>query len=78
MIFEIPEAKDKSVWIFESPQENDKDYYWIKVGEGDIGLSEKKFKTDYNFFIYPKNFEIKYYNQKENKLISIEEWRRNK
>ena len=78
MIKHIPEAKDKSIWIFESPQINDKDYYWIKVGEGEMGRSEKEFKTDFNFFIYPKNFDIKYYNEKESKLMSLEEWRKNK
>lgn len=78
MIKQIPEAKNKSIWIFESPQINDKDYYWIKVGEGEIGKSDKDFKTEMNFFIYPKNFEIKYYNEKEKKLLSIEDWRKGK
>lgn len=78
MIKQIPETKDKSVWIFESPQENDKDYYWIKVGEGEIGNTDEDFKTEFNFFIYPKNFDIKYYAEKENKLMSIEEWRKKK
>ena len=57
---------------------NDKDYYWIKVGEGEKGTTEKDFKTEFNFFIYPKNFDIKYYAEKENKLMSIEEWRKKK
>lgn len=75
MIKQIPETKGKSVWIFESPQINDKDYYWIKVGKGEIGDTDKDFKTEFNFFIYPKNFDIKYYAEKENKLMSIQEWR---
>lgn len=78
MIKKIPETKEKSIWIFESPQINDKDYYWIKVGEGEIGQSDKDFKTEINFFIYPKNFDIKYYEEKENKLMSLEEWRKKK
>lgn len=74
MISKIPEAKEKSVWIFESPQINDKDYYWIKVGESN-GFSDNEFKTELNFFIYPKNFEIKFYEEKNNKLMTLKEWR---
>jgi len=77
MISEIPETKGKSVWIFESPQINDKDYYWIKVGESN-GFSDNEFKTELNFYIYPKNFEIKYYDEKSKKLISMEEWKNKK
>lgn len=78
MIFDMPEAKDKSVSIFESPQINDKDYYWIKVGEN-TGFQPEDFVTQFSFFIYPqKNFEIKYYDEKNNKLMTIEEWRKSK
>lgn len=74
MISEIPETKEKSIWIFESPQINDKDYYWIKVGESN-GFSDNEFKTELNFFIYPKNFEIKFFEEKNNKLMTLKEWR---
>lgn len=78
IISELPEVKDckkcGSTWIYESPQENDKDYYWIKVGDG---ILENQV-TQYNFFVYVKSFEIKYYDEKNNKVISLKEWRRYK
>lgn len=78
MIFQLPEAKNKAVWIYESPQINDKDYYWIKVGKGDMVASQESFKTEFNFYIYPKNFDIKFFDEKNNKLMTLEEWRKNK
>ncbi|MFH6994508.1 hypothetical protein [Flavobacterium sp. FlaQc-48] len=77
MIFDMPEAKKKAVFIFESPQTNDKDYYWVKVGE-QTGYQPEDFKAEYSFFIYPKDFQIKYYDEKNNKVMSIEEWRKSK
>ena len=58
-----------STSIYETPQENDKNYYWIKVGPGDGD------KVVFNFFIYVNTFEIKYYDLKNKKLYSLEEWR---
>lgn len=72
------------VHIFESPQENDKDYYWIKIGNiesDDIRdiVNFNKLNTKYNFFVYPnKNFEVKFYNPKTNQTMSLEEWRNKK
>lgn len=77
MIFAMPEAKGKSVSIFESPQTNDKDYYWIKVGES-TGFQPEDLKVEFSFFIYPKDFAIKYYDEKNNKLMTIDEWRKSK
>ena len=77
MIFEMPEAKGKSVSIFESPQTNDKDYYWIKVGKS-TGYLPEDLKTEFSFFIYPKDFTIKYYDEKNNKLLTIDEWRKSR
>lgn len=77
MVFAMPESKGKAVSIFESPQINDKDYYWIKVGD-QTGFQLEDFKSDFSLFIYPKNFDIKYYDEKNNKLMTIEEWRKSK
>lgn len=79
----MPEVKKCKcgVHIVESPQENDKDYYWIKIGNiesddiRDIANFDK-LKTKYDFFVYPKNdFEVKFYNPKTKQLLSLEEWR---
>jgi tetratricopeptide (TPR) repeat protein len=61
-----------STMIYESPQENDKNYYWVKVGPG--GGENAVF----NFFIYVKTFEIKFYDEKNKKLYRLEDWRKMK
>jgi len=78
MVMSMPECKNYGVHIFQSPQTNDKDYYWIKVSnvDHDYVNSDKDYKAKYNFFIYPKNFEIKYYDVETGKLLSLEEWRK--
>ncbi|MEI7594877.1 MAG: hypothetical protein WCK02_03955 [Bacteroidota bacterium] len=77
IIGELAEVKNSnenaSIWIYESPQENDQNYYWIKVGEGEFN---KKFKTKFNFFVFINSFEIKYYDENNKKVISLNEWRK--
>ena len=55
--------------ILESPQENDKNYYWIKV---------KTENRELNYYVYPKTFEIKYFEPKTKKLMTLKEWRKRK
>jgi tetratricopeptide (TPR) repeat protein len=78
VISKIPEVKAckecNSTMIHESPQENDKDYYWVKVGPGDF----LKQTTKYNFFVYEKTFVVKFYDEHHNKIMSLEEWRTKK
>lgn len=79
MIQNMPECKEYGITIHESPQINDKDYYWIKVGElyiDSITFNTVEEEAKYNFFIYPKDFSIKYYDVKNKKLLSLEEWRK--
>ena len=70
--------------IVESPQENDKDYYWIKIVNVESGnirdiLNLNKLKSEYDFYVYPNNnFEVKFYNPKTNQTMSLEEWRNRK
>ena len=72
------------VYIYESPIQNDKDYYWIKIGNIESNdlrdiANFNKLNTTYDFFVYPKNnFEIKFYNPKTTQRLSLEEWRRKK
>ncbi|MDX6183788.1 hypothetical protein SGQ44_15915 [Flavobacterium sp. Fl-77] len=56
--------------IIESPQENDKNYYWVRVKT----VQDKEF----NYYIYEKTFEIKFFDQKNNKLMTLAEWRMSK
>jgi tetratricopeptide (TPR) repeat protein len=74
LIGEIPEVGNLKDWnsteIFEAPRVNNKNYYWIKVSNS----HEVKF----NFFVYQKTFEIKYYDEKNRTLLSLNEWRKSK
>ena len=77
LIRELPEVKNKftknaSLAILEAPNDNGKNYYWVRFTEENSLI----FKTDYNFYIYQKTFEIKFYNIKKNKIISLTEWRK--
>ncbi|MEN2413523.1 hypothetical protein AAYQ19_06945 [Flavobacterium sp. D4] len=74
MVFALPEAKNKGVSIVESPQTNDKDYYLIKVGKN-AGYITDDMIVEFTLYIYPKDFTMKYYDEKNNRLMTIEEWR---
>jgi hypothetical protein len=56
--------------IVESPQINDKNYYWIRV--------KTEQKKSYNYYIYRETFEIKFLDTIKNKLITLEDWRKQK
>ena len=74
LIGEIPEVKNLKDWnsteIFQAPKDNNKNYYWIKVSNSE--------RVKFNFFVYQKSFEIKYYDEKNRKLLSLNEWRKSK
>ena len=76
IISSIPEVDNctecNSTWIYESPQENDKDYYWVKVGDGHLGEQI----TTFNFLVYVETFEIKYFDPKTKKIFELSEWRK--
>lgn len=58
--------------IFSNPTKAEP-YYWVQVGI-DNGL---RFDTEYNFYIYvKKNIEVKYYDAFNDKIITLEEWRK--
>jgi tetratricopeptide (TPR) repeat protein len=66
--------------IFEDPQISDKDFYWIKVGNYDAKNNYKgdlkNFSTVFDFFFYPKNSELKVYDEKNKKVLTLAEWRK--
>ncbi|WP_432671275.1 tetratricopeptide repeat protein [Flavobacterium sp. SM2513] len=72
LISQLPEVKHLKNWnsteIFEAPRLNGKNYYWIKVNSDN--------NEQFNFFVYQKTFEIKYYDKKNNKLLSLNDWRK--
>nr|WP_315149274.1 DUF5301 domain-containing protein [uncultured Flavobacterium sp.] len=67
----LPENKEwAGTSILESPQENDKSYYWVRV--------EIKENKELNYYIYQKTFEIKFFDPKTKKLMTLDEWRKSK
>lgn len=67
----LPENQDwAGTRIVESPQENDKNYYWVRV--------ETKQNKKFNYYIYQRTFEIKFLDTINNKLLTLEEWRKQK
>ncbi len=78
LISQIEEVKSDSecsgTWIYEDPYDNEKNYYWVKVGSG---MATINFKTKYDFIIYQETFEIKFYDTISNRAISLNKWREN-
>jgi tetratricopeptide (TPR) repeat protein len=80
----LPEVKNckncGATWIYEDPQISDKDFYWIKVGNYDTKNNNKgdlkNFNTVFDFFFYQKNSELKVFDQKNNKVLTLAEWRK--
>lgn len=67
----LPDNKELAgILIIESPQENDKNYYWVRVNT--------KENKELNYYIYQKTFEIKFFNPRTKKLMTLEEWRKSK
>ncbi|GGF23513.1 hypothetical protein [Flavobacterium limi] len=67
----LPESKGwNGIAILESPQENEKDYYWVRV---DIEKGK-----EFNYYIYQKTFKIKFFDPKSKKLIVLEDWRKSR
>lgn len=68
---QLPENQEcKETNILESPQINDKNYYWVRV--------TTKQKKEFNYYIYQETFEIKFFDLKNNKLMTLKEWRKAK
>jgi hypothetical protein len=55
--------------ILDYPQINDKDYYWVRVTTKN---------NEYNYYVYQKTFEIKFFNPKNKELLTLEEWRKSR
>ncbi len=47
-------------------------YFWVQVGY----INEKRLEVYYNFYVFKKNWEIKYLDVLTNKTLSLEEWRK--
>ncbi|MDD3858752.1 MAG: hypothetical protein PHW83_01020 [Bacteroidales bacterium] len=86
-VLALPEVKERAdyiiketngerhleVWIASTPKETGS-YYLIKAGE-DNGMS---MVTHFDFYVYPKTMEIKYYDILTDSELSLAEWREEK
>jgi Na+-transporting NADH:ubiquinone oxidoreductase subunit NqrA len=83
-ISKLPEVKERirhvdnktkgkrhlSITVWSKPNQKEK-YYWIKVME-DNGAT---YVSHFNFFVYPNNLTIKYFDTKNDTAISLKVWR---
>ena len=60
-----------TIWIASKPTATN-NYFWIKVGE-DNGMN---LVTHFNFYVYPATLRIMYLDIQNDKLLSINQWRR--
>jgi tetratricopeptide (TPR) repeat protein len=76
-IFSLPEVRSKphSVLIYQCPLTSDSNHHWVIAKC--IG-SNHVHKSDLNFFVYLKPFTVKYFDKKNNRQYSLNEWRKNK
>ena len=58
--------------VWEKPTK-EKPYYWVRVME-DNGSA---YHAHFDFFVYPKNFLIEYYDIVNDTAITLSEWRKN-
>ena len=86
IVFNLPEVQERAayiekqtngerhlkVWISQTPQQADSEYYQVNAGE-DNGAS---LVTHFNFYIHKESFELKYYDVANDTLISIADWRK--
>jgi hypothetical protein len=84
-VYKIPEVKKKdhfidsltnhkhgiSMIILERPNEN-KLYYVVQVGYN----NEIRFEPYYTFYVYKKNFTVKFYDPIPGEIITLKEWRK--
>ena len=84
-IAKLPEIRDwtkrvflvdtnfRVVFMIQSEPTKNSPYYWVQVGI----LDEIRFNPIYNFYVYVGNgYLIKFYDAGEDKVLSIEEWRK--
>ena len=57
--------------IYKRPT-NIRKYYWVKVWE-DNGMS---YVTHFNFFVYPKDMSIRFFDTINDKVLSLETWQK--
>lgn len=60
------------IWIYQTPKETKRKYYWVKVGE-DNGIN---FVSHFNFYVDSETYEIRFFDTVKNTVISLDDWRK--
>jgi hypothetical protein len=76
LINDLPEVKAcntcDGVSIYKEPDETNSSNYWVKVGNDNESVLVSKF----DFFVDTLTFEIKYFDTKADRLLTLPEWRK--
>lgn len=76
LINDLPEVKACKacdvVSIYKEPDETNSSNYWIKVGHDKASILVSQF----NFFVDTLTYEIKYFDTKADRLLTLPEWRK--
>lgn len=62
-----------SMIILKRPSEKEP-YYWVQVGYDNA----IRFEAYFNFYVYTKGLEIRFFDPIRNKILSLKEWRKEK
>lgn len=60
--------------IISSKPSKDEPFYWVQVGVND----GDRVVPEYNFYVYTKNMEVKFYDSIDDKILTLSEWRHRK
>lgn len=71
----MPEVKAcktcNAVSIYKEPDETNSSNYWVKVGHDNAS----NLVSQFNFFVDTLTYEIKYFDTKADRLLTLPEWR---
>ncbi len=78
LINDLPEVNAcktcNGVSIYKEPDETNSSNYWVRVGKDNESVLVSKF----DFFVDTLTYEIKYFDTKTDRLLTLREWRRQK
>ncbi len=76
LINDLPEVKACKtcdvISIYKEPGETNSSNYWVKVGHD----NESNLVPQFNFFVDTLSFEIKYFDTKADRLLTLPDWRK--
>jgi hypothetical protein len=86
-IFDLPEMKKyfkdvdsiysnkkHAIIIINSRPTHEEPFYWIQVGIND----DDQFRPRFNFYVYQKDYVVKFYDTVNDEVLTLEKWRKKK